>query len=331
MDPLTHTAAGLFLSRVGLKRCTALATPILLVAANAPDCDVVTAAAGPLGYLHYHRHWTHSLAGWPVMALASVLVVRIAARKPVRWWPAFAAAMAAVGTHLALDLTNAYGVRLLLPFSARWLAWDLTNVVDIWIWLAILLALGGPFLARLVGSEIASGTAKARHHGRGFAIFALIFLLFYNFGRSILHQRAVAVMGSRIYRGRDPLRVAAIPDGAIPWRWRGLAETADFYAVADLDLLRAFDPGQAAILQKPEAQPAIQAAGRSATIRQFLEFSRYPLWRVWPVPEPEGASKVEIVDLRFGPLARPDFAAEAVIGPAQQILSQGVRLGIVRR
>ena len=331
MDPLTHTATGLFLSRAGLKRWTPLATPILLVAANAPDCDIVSAAAGPLSYLQYHRHWTHSLAGWPAMALASVLLVRLVARQPVRWAGALAAAMIAVGTHLALDLTNSYGVRLLLPFSGRWLAWDVTNVVDIWIWVAILLAVAGPFLARLVGSEIASGTAKVRHHGRGFAIFALLFLLLYNYGRSVLHERAVAVMNARIYRGRAPLRVAAIPDAAVPWRWRGLVETSDFYAVADLDLLRAFDPAQAAILQKPEAQPAIQAAGRSTTIRRFLEFSRFPLWRAWPVPEPEGASQVEVVDLRFGSPARPDFAAEAVIGPAQQILSEGVRLGMIRR
>src|ERR1043165_1620564 len=40
MDPLTHTATGLFLSRAGLNRWTPLATPILLLAANAPDIDI---------------------------------------------------------------------------------------------------------------------------------------------------------------------------------------------------------------------------------------------------------------------------------------------------
>ena len=61
MDPLTHTATGLLLSRAGLNRWTPLATPILILAANAPDIDVVTAAGGSLNYLHYHRHLTHSL------------------------------------------------------------------------------------------------------------------------------------------------------------------------------------------------------------------------------------------------------------------------------
>src|ERR1035438_789659 len=120
MDPLTHTATGLFLSRVGLKRWTPLATPILLLAANAPDIDVVTSAGGSLSYLHYHRLLTHSLVAMPVMALLTVALVRVVSRKKIHWTGAFFAALIAVATHLLLDLTNTYGIRLLLPFSARW-------------------------------------------------------------------------------------------------------------------------------------------------------------------------------------------------------------------
>jgi len=123
MDPLTHTATGLFLSRAGLKRWTPLATPILLLAANAPDIDIVSGLGGSLNYLHYHRHLTHALAAMPVMAILPVLLVRAVARKPVRWWGAFAAAMVAVAVHLLLDLTNVYGIRLLLPFSANGCVW----------------------------------------------------------------------------------------------------------------------------------------------------------------------------------------------------------------
>ncbi len=175
MDPLTHTATGLFLSRAGLKRWTPLATPILLVAANAPDADIVTAAGGPLAYLHYHRHLTHSLIAMPVMALLAVAVVRLLGRKQIRWPGAFAAALIAVGSHLLLDLTNAYGVRLLLPFSGKWFEGDLTSVVDLWIWAVILLAVAGPLIGRLVGAEISSGTIRharprpgIRHFRAGF-------------------------------------------------------------------------------------------------------------------------------------------------------------------
>src|SRR5580698_9675539 len=97
MDPLTHTATGLFLSRIGLKRWTPLATPILLLAANAPDIDHVSMAGGPLAYLHYHRHLTHSLVAAPVMALGSVVFVWLCWRKkPIHWLGAFLAALIAV-------------------------------------------------------------------------------------------------------------------------------------------------------------------------------------------------------------------------------------------
>ena len=51
------------------------------------------------------------------------------------------------------------------------------SVFDVWIWAAALLAVAAPFLGRLVGSEISSGGKKAPHHGRGFAYFALVFVL----------------------------------------------------------------------------------------------------------------------------------------------------------
>src|ERR1039458_1415859 len=133
MDPLTHTVTGLFLSRIGLKRWTPMATPLLLLAANAPDIDIVTAAGGPLSYLHYHRHITHSLLAMPLVALGTVALVRLVSRKKIHWMGAFFAALIGVATHLLLDLSNTYGVRLLLPFSERWLRLDLLNVFDLWI------------------------------------------------------------------------------------------------------------------------------------------------------------------------------------------------------
>lgn len=330
MDPLTHTATGLFLSRAGLKSWTPLATPILLLASNAPDSDIVTMAGGPLAYLHFHRHLTHSLAAMPVLALLSVALVRVAARKPVHWWGGFAAALIAVAAHLALDLTNSYGVRLLLPFSAQWLRLDFTNLVDLWIWAALLLAVAAPFIGRLVGSEITSGADKARHHGRGFAVFALAFLLMYNCGRAVLHQRAVAVLESRVYRERPAARAAALPNSANPWRWRGLVETDEFYAVEDVNLWGEFDPTVAAIFHKPEPHPAIEAARRSPPFQEFLRFSQFPLWRVSPVPEPENGHMVEVIDMRFGTPPDSGFLAGAIVDSRQQVVDTYFRFGRLR-
>jgi len=332
MDNLTHTATGLFLNRIGLKRWTPMAAPILILAANAPDVDIVFAAGGSLNYLHFHRHFTHSLIGMPLMALLAVLLVRLIGRKPVRWVGAWAIAMVGVASHLLLDLTNTYGVRLLLPFSARWLHLDITNIVDVWIWSALFVCVAAPFLARLVGSEIGSGTAKpAPAHGRGAAWCALVFLLLYNGGRYVLHARAVAIAESRIYQAATPLRVACLPNATNPWRWRAIVETSDFYASHDVELGAEYDPTHATIFHKPDPDPAIEAAQRDPTFAEFLRFSQYPLWRVSPAPEPENAKVVEVIDMRFGTPLAPGFMAGAIVNSRLELLHTFFRFGRLRQ
>jgi inner membrane protein len=330
MDPLTHTATGLFLSRAGLNRWTPLAAPILMLAANAPDIDIVTLGGGSVNYLHYHRHLTHSLIAVPVMALLPVLLVRLIARKPVRWAGALAAATIAVLTHLLLDLTNIYGIRLGLPFSARWFRLDLTNVVDLWIWAAFLLSVAGPFLGRLVGSEIGAGS-KPRAHGRGFAWFALTFVLLYSCGRAVLHARALAIVESRIYQGLPPARAMVSPDAIDPWKWKAVVETSDFYAVEPLRIGSEFDSSRAAIFHKPDADPALDAARQDATVARFAEFSQFPLWRVSPAPQPEGAKVVEIFDMRFGTPLSPGFMASALVSNRLQVIDSRMSFGRATR
>ncbi len=330
MDPLTHTVTGLFLSRTGLKHWTPLATPILMLAANAPDIDIVTLAGGSLNYLHYHRHLTHSILAMPVMALLPVIFVRALGRRPIQWLAAFFIALIAVASHLLLDLTNIYGIRLFLPFSPQWLRLDLTSVVDLWIWGVLILGVVGPLIARLVGSEITSGAARNRHHGRGFAVFGLAFLLFYNCGRNVLHGRAMAQLDSRIYQGSAPIRVAALPDAANPLKWRGLVETGDFYAVEEMNLAADFDPTRAAIFHKPEPDPALDAARRTATFEEFLRFSQFPFWRVSPVSEPENGKLVEVLDLRFGTPLAPGFMAGALLNGKLQVIETRFQWGAAR-
>jgi inner membrane protein len=327
MDPLTHTATGLFLSRAGFNRWTPRATSILLLAVNAPDVDIVALSRGGLSYLHWHRNITHSLAAMPVLALLTVALVRVAGRKALPWPAAFAAALAGVASHLLLDWTNAYGIRLLLPFSERWLRLDLTSLFDPWIWGVALLAIMGPVVGRLVGSEISSGTAKPKHHGRGFAWFALVFLVVYNCGRSAWHDRAVATLDSRLYEGAAPARVAAFP-AANPWQWHGLVETADFIAMADVSLAENFDPTRATVFHKPDPDPAIDAARATQTFQEFLRFSQFPLWRVSPAPDMENAKLVEVLDMRFGNPFAPGFMASAVVDSRNRVVRTNYQWGL---
>jgi len=330
MDNLTHTAIGLFLARVGLGRWSPLATPIVIVAANIPDIDVVSWAGGSATYLAWHRHLTHSFLMMPVMALAAVAIVRLAGRRPVHWTGAFFAALIGVASHLALDWTNVYGIRLLLPFSGRWLRADLTSVVDPWIWAVLGLSVAGPFLARLVGSEIASGAARERHHGRGFACFALAAVLLYDCGRGVLHARAVASLGARLYDGAVPLRVAAMPHTLNPLRWRGIVETPGAFAIQEVDLAGTSAPAHPAIFHKPGDDPALEAARRTAPFQAFLRFAQYPMWRVTPYAGVEDGKLVEAFDLRFGTPLAPGFVTSAVLDSRLHLVESRFQFGAAR-
>jgi inner membrane protein len=326
VDNITHSLVGVALSRAGLNRLTPRATWILLLAANAPDIDVVSAFGGSLNYLHYHRHITHSLVALPLLPLLCLLVVRVVSRKPLVWKGAYLIALAGVASHLALDLSNVYGVRLLLPFSERWLRWDITNVFDFWIWGVLLVAMFAPVLARLVNAEIGAG-AQPGGARRGFAIFALAFIALYDAGRCLAHARATAMLDARIYAGSAPRRVAAFPGPASIFRWRGVAETSDTFTIHEIDLLNDFDPSAGRVLYKPETTPALEAARRTPVFEEFLRFSQFPFWQLTPAEQVENATRVEALDLRFGDPQNPGFVATAIVDAHQRVLEAWFRFG----
>ena len=66
---------------------------------------------------------------------------------------------------------------------------------------------------------------------------------------------------------------------------------------------------------KPEPSPALDAARQTYPVRKFLEFAQYPLWRVTPLAEPEGAQRVAVSDWRF------PFTAGATVDRSNRVLS----------
>ncbi|HWF08122.1 MAG TPA: metal-dependent hydrolase [Bryobacteraceae bacterium] len=326
MENLTHSLVGLFLARAGLKHATPRGTAILVLAANAPDLDVVSWFGGPSAYIHWHRNITHSLIALPVMAFVAVAIVRLVGRKPVRWLPAWLVAMVAVASHLILDLTNVYGVRLLLPFSGRWFHWDTTPVIDLIIVAIGLLGVAAPAFGRLVGSEI--GEHK-REVGGGWAVIALLLLTGYDYGRSVFHDRAVALMDSRIYLGLAPRRTGAFPE-ANPLRWTGVAELSNAYVQVPIDLRKDFSPNEAQTWYKAQHTPAIDAALQTEAFRRFLEFVQYPIWVTEPAPELERATRVRLVDLRFGTPAAAGFQAVATVNDRGQVTDSAFTFGVPR-
>src|SRR5215203_597015 len=72
MDNLTHSLVGLTAAKAGLEKLSPGATALCLLAANAPDADIVVLAFGDRWtFLQHHRGITHAIIG--VIAIAFLL------------------------------------------------------------------------------------------------------------------------------------------------------------------------------------------------------------------------------------------------------------------
>jgi inner membrane protein len=321
MDNLTHTLTGLMLSRAGLNRFYPRATLVLIIAANIPDIDFVAIVRGPLYYFEQHRGITHSIAAAPLMALLAALVTCAIGRTMRGWGVAWGLALIGVASHLLLDWTNVYGIRLLFPFSSQWFHLDLINLFDLLVWAVLLLGWVAPMLGKLVSGEIGAQAGS----GHGWAIFALSFFLLYDFGRFLSHQRAVEILNSRIYRDGPPIQAAAFPSaGVSPLEWQGWIERPEFVMHFAVNVLKEFDPTAGAIIFKPAPGPAIQAARQAQPVAVFLRFAQYPLWSVTAADNPEDAHDVEVTDWRI------PFVAQALVDSSNRVISSSFHMGAFR-
>ncbi len=300
MEPVTHALTSIALGRAGLNKITRGATPMLLVSGLIADVDWVTRLGSADLFLRGHRTVTHSLAGTAAIIAAVAAASYVLGRKYPKFavdiFPALAICAAGAGAHLLLDLLNGYGVMLLWPFSPKWYAWDLADGVDSWILFFLLVGLLTPELFRLVLEEIGS-KPKRTGRQRG-AIFGLVFVALVIAGRSFAHERAIALLDGRVYRGQVPLEVAAFPRPSNPLLWSGVVETdnALFKLEVPLGPVREFDPELAEVYYKPEASLTLRNAISSSTAIEFLSFARFPLAHV----EPEGLGfQVRLRDMRF--------------------------------
>ena len=281
MEPVTHALTSIALGRAGLNKITRAATPMLLVSGLIADVDWVTRLGGAATFLRGHRTVTHSLVGTVAIIAAVAAASWFTGRKYPKFavgiFPALAICAIGAGAHLLLDMLNGYGVKLLWPFSPKWYAWDLADSVDSWILFFLLVGLLIPELFRLVLEEIGS---KPKRHGRQRgAIFGLVFVALVIAGRAFAHQRAIALLDSRDYRGQTPLVVAAFPKPSNPLLWSGVVETDNALINLEVPLGpgREFDPELADVHFKPESSVTLKNAVSTSTAIEFLNFARFPL------------------------------------------------------
>lgn len=160
MDPVTHTLTGAALARSGLDRATPLATATLVLAANAPDVDILSYVGGPYFALATRRGLTHGVAALvvlPFVVAGAVLAWdrwirrrRQPGAPPARAGPLLVLAAVGLLTHPVLDWMNTYGMRWWMPFDDAWSYGDALFIVDPWLWLLLggAVFLSGPWRLR---------------------------------------------------------------------------------------------------------------------------------------------------------------------------------------
>ena len=297
------------MGRAGLNRKTALATLTLTLAAEAPDIDVLGRVRGPAFSFAHHRGFTHSFLGVPLDALVVVgfvyLVWHLRGRRtddpnlPPRWGILFLLACLAGLSHILLDFTNNYGVRPFWPFSEKWYSWDIVFIVEPVMLGMLVLGLVAPLLGSLIDKEI--GVRQRGPRGWLAATLALIGVVVLWGVRDYEHRRAVNALEARMYNGADPVRVSAYPTWANPFQWYGVAETANFFALASVDSLAPeVDPeGLLQIRYKPEETAVTLAAKNSYLGRVFLDWAQYPIAETEILEGSEQGYIVRLQDLRY--------------------------------
>jgi inner membrane protein len=307
LDPVTHMLTGACLGRAGLNRKTGLATLTLVLAAEAPDLDVVWYFAGSAAGLQHHRGITHSLLGAPFMAAivtAGVYGIYLLLKRfgrppklPPDWKLLYLYALLASLLHLFQDFTNNYGVRPFAPFNEKWYSWDIIFIVDPIMLAAMFLALVLPGLFALVTEEI--GSRRPQFRGRGGAVCALLCIAAVLLLRDFEHRRAVTALNARTYRNEDPLRASAFPHAINPFAWNGVVETHDFFILLPVNSQSGdIDPDNLAVFRpKPEETPVTLAAKKSYFGRVYLDWAEYPLVTAERIEG--GRYQVHFEDLRF--------------------------------
>jgi inner membrane protein len=317
MDNITHSLTGWAMARAGLDRLCPQGATLLILSANAPDIDILALAQSPMSYFEAHRGYTHSVLLLPLMAVLPVLATAALSRRRLLWLRAWLLCCAGVASHLLIDWTNNYGVRLLLPFSSRWFHLDLNYLYDGTIMMVLLLAALWPFFAWLVSHEIGDRTPP----GRGIARFALAFFILFDCFRGLLHHSAVTKLESRLYDEAPPIQAAAFPEPYNPLHWNGAVETAGAYLSIPMNSYGELDMLDAQTYFKPAVTASIENAKKEEPFRYFRYFARFPIWSEAPVDlDGRTGKRIELTDLRFGTPGAGSFHCIALEDDRNQVL-----------
>jgi inner membrane protein len=312
MDPVCHSLAGLTMGQAGLRHRTPLALSTLVLAANAPDIDVVAMVTTDV-WMFYRRGWTHGPIAMAVLPLAITALVlgfdRLVRRRRPDAPPVRARAvllMAALGTlsHPLLDFMNSYGIRLLMPFSGRWFYGDALYIVDPWLYLVLG---AGAFLAYRRRSR-ADGGRRAAQVALGMAALYIAAM----FGSNLWARQEVLEGLRRAGRGDAAFMVT--PVQVNPLRREVLVDLGDRYEKGFVDFRPTphFRPAGYGVLKRDD-DPLAREAALTRIGRQYLTWSRFPFFIVERTTTPP---RVRLNDARYsGPIGTDGWSGALVPVP----------------
>jgi hypothetical protein len=112
------------------------------------------------------------------------------------------------------------------------------------------------------------------------------------------------------YRGQFAEQTEVLPVGF--FRWRVVVMGDSFVGELDVDrILNPNGPWPPPYFPRQNPSAAIETAKQAGEIRALLDFTEAPLWKYH---RENGATRVELIDLRSGTLLRPTYRASALIG-----------------
>jgi inner membrane protein len=314
VDPLTHLATGVICSQLLPAPSRWWAAAAGAIFALLPDVDYFFIFWDRLAFIRYHRGFTHSLAALPLLALAGALAGRSLGGP--RWFkPLFILGLAALSSHLLLDLATSYGTQILSPFSSRRFTLDWVFIIDPY------------FTALLLTGAIASlwFPLRGRRLGAGCLAAAGVYLLVCaSFHHQALH------LSRQIFQNPKPggQTVAALPQPFSCRRWHLIAANPEqiqqtFVQLpygtvlglgvgkerVELVAVSPTCPSPPMPYQNPRnltvqtwtpapASTLVFSPEARAILASYLEFARFPL--LCRAQSQGGEQQLEWRDLRFG-------------------------------
>ena len=293
MDNLCHTLVGAALGEAGLRRKTAYGSATLMIASNLPDIDVLVFATSTPS-VAFRRGWTHGVLADAFLPLILTAIVVSFARwrlprtesrgggTDVRPSQVLLLSYVGVLLHVAMDLLNNYGVRLLMPFSQHWFYGDVLFIIDPWLWL---LLGAGIWLAR---------RWRSARPARGALLLAGVYVLAMIVNARL--ARAEIIDRWQQVEGRPPRALMVGPLPFTPLQRQVIIDAGDRYETGMFTWqprnIR-FDPRD---VPKNDSDARVAVARNAPNIRAFLVWSRFPFFTLG---QGAGGTRVTVGDMRF--------------------------------